>query len=395
MNQAAPIEAMLRSLPAGASLIHLFPEPAKRASCGGEPNQNFLPFSAPELQVDRAAIHGLNLETVQGNPLSPAPLPSAEYALVTDLFDRISLGEVESVLQKLIAARVSRVFFTIRCCSHRGGVFASLLRACWKYLRGGRKRQAIGYSFHAGRDMRSLFWRLNLTINSETIITGGEGGPTVLIDASIPPLPAIRVIKRCILRGGACEIDGTRYPVHRGCWACYVPDLGFKLLYGVGGRLHCTHRSAPDREALFAGRATISGRPYTAADWLAAFSKKVTRRAAENCVAATRLSTAGLGPAVYGCVVVRQFIFDDVLPAGETAGICIDNLETYPRKRNTTRREMLRSGVAPDRINSALRQQIRGYVSDLNSAVGVMPVNAGGEIARIEAGLDHALASYT
>lgn len=66
------------------------------------------------------------------------------------------------------------------------------------------------------------------------------------------------------------------------------------------------------------------------------------------------------------------------------AGIFIENLDNYPRRAPVTLEEMISAGVKPDKIKSAIRQQINGYVSDLNSVVGVMPITAEKEIYEIE-----------
>jgi hypothetical protein len=71
----------------------------------------------------------------------------------------------------------------------------------------------------------------------------------------------------------------------------------------------------------------------------------------------------------------------------------VDDLRSYRRKKETTEEEMLACGVRPDKSKSCLRQQIRGYVSDLNSVVGVMPLNAEAEIAGFEAELNRAISS--
>jgi hypothetical protein len=353
-----------------------------------------IPEGASVIRIDADASDGTDREPVQQRVLSPVPFPCARYALITHIFDRIRLVDVESVLQKIIAAGVSRILFTISFFPADSGLLRTIrkdLSFGYRNFRSRIGRHEKGHDFlHSEQDVRAMLQRLGLAINAENLIVKQRYTHNVMIDACIPPLPTITLIDRCVVRGDRCEIDGKLYPVHRGRWACYVPDLGFKLLYGVGGQLHCTHGSAPNRQELFAGRAAIGG-SYTSADWLAAFSKKVTRRAAENYVAAYRLASAGIGPAVRGCVAVREFVFAEGIDPGMSAGIRVDNLEAYPRKRDTTRGEMLRAGVEPDRIRSSLRQQIRGYVSDLNSVVGVMPVNAGGEISRLEAALDNVL----
>lgn len=46
------------------------------------------------------------------------------------------------------------------------------------------------------------------------------------------------------------------------------------------------------------------------------------------------------------------------------------------------------TGVAPDRTQGCIRQQIRGYVSDLNSVVGVMPVDAESEVQLVQQQLE-------
>lgn len=362
---------LLRSIPAGASVIRINAETGNR----------------------HPAPSGAWIEVGRQAALGPTPFPAAQYAVVTDLFDLIGLADSEAVLQKLIAARVSRIMFVISFSSAKPGALSAFLRDCRRSLGIGTDQKLTQKLPHGEQEVRDLLRRLSLTINAETAIATAKGTQTVLIDATVSPLPAITLIHRCIVRGDKCEIDAKIYPVHRGRWACYIPDLGLKLLYGVGGQVHCIHGSAPDRQTLFAGQASISGRTYTAADWLAAFSKKVTRRAAENYVAASRLASAGIGPAVRGCVVVRKFTFDDAIAPGKSAGVCVDNLETYGNKRDTTKREMIRAGVEPDRIRSSLRQQIRGYISDLNSVVGVMPLNADGEVVRLETALDSALLS--
>jgi hypothetical protein len=400
-READVIEPMLRSIPRGARLIDIAAGTGRWVPVYGELELSPVLIDSSNDMLkqakQKAAELGLDIQIVCESALAPTPFPSAQYAVVTNFFNWISLRDVEAVLQKVIAAGVSRILFMISFFP----ADASLMRTFEKSLAYGYKnfRSSIGwhekghYFLHSEQDLRAMLRRLGLTINAENLIVKQRYKRNVMIDAHTPPLPTIRLVHRCVVRGDECEIDGKRHPVHRGRWACYIPDLGMKLLYGIGGKLHCIHGSAPDRQALFAGRASISGRTYASTDWLAAFSKKVTRRAAENYVAASRLASAGIGPAVRGCVVVREFTFDDAIAPGESAGVCVDNLETYGKKRETTKGEMIRAGVEPDRIRSSLRQQIRGYISDLNSVVGVMPINADGEVVRLQTALDNALLS--
>jgi SAM-dependent methyltransferase len=400
-READVIVPMLRSIPRGASLIDIAAGTGRWLPIYGELGLSpvLIDSSNDMLKqaVQKAAALGLDIRTVCGSALSPDPFPSAQFAVVTNFFNWISLRDVEAVIQKVIAAGVSRILFMISFFPTGGGLMHTIRKNISFGYRNFRSR--IGwrekghYFLHPERDVRAMFRRLGLSINAENLVATHRYKQNVMIDATIPPLPAITFIDRCVVRGDTCEIDGKIHPLHRGRWACYVPDLGFKFLYGIGEQLHCTHSSAPDRAALFAGQASISGSSYTAADWLTTYSKKVTRRAAENYVAASRLASMGIGPAVRGCLAVREFIFDERIAPGMSAGVCIDNLEAYAEKRKTTEREMVNAGVAPDRTRSSLRQQIRGYVSDLNSVVGVMPVNAAGEISRLETALDNALLS--
>ena len=46
--------------------------------------------------------------------------------------------------------------------------------------------------------------------------------------------------------------------------------------------------------------------------------------------------------------------------------------------------ELMAAGVMPDRVLSCVREQIKGYVSDLNSVVGVTPSESNSLVAEIE-----------
>ena len=64
----------------------------------------------------------------------------------------------------------------------------------------------------------------------------------------------------------------------------------------------------------------------------------------------------------------------------ENVGLVIQNVFLLPSKKEATESEIVSCGVTIDKIRSCIRQQINGYVSDLNSVCGVMPVNAEEEI---------------
>jgi hypothetical protein len=121
-------------------------------------------------------------------------------------------------------------------------------------------------------------------------------------------------------------------------------------------------------------------------DWKQALNKNTRRRAVENYLAASRLHAAGLGPQPLGLCHVRDFSYRLFGDSSETAGIIIGDIRKLPPKADATEEQIIAAGVTIDGIRSCVRQQIHGYVSDLNSVVGVMPVDAEREI---EAMLDH------
>ncbi len=71
----------------------------------------------------------------------------------------------------------------------------------------------------------------------------------------------------------------------------------------------------------------------------------------------------------------------------------VEDIRNLQPKKNATEEEIIAAGVTLDGLKSCFRQQINGYVSDLNSVVGVMPVDAEQEIeeilSRLAAQVDH------
>ncbi|MDT8409210.1 MAG: hypothetical protein RQ741_06400 [Wenzhouxiangellaceae bacterium] len=207
----------------------------------------------------------------------------------------------------------------------------------------------------------------------------------------------IDVIETCrllpwrVMPGGRVAIDGVRMQAKVGAWAFYVPSIHAKILHSVDGTCHCIHATAPGRETVFEGHAPPGYDRYTAADWHRAYATRVARRAAENYIAARRLHDCGLGPRVTACVAVRNYQpFYSPKPS-HSFGIVVEDLRTYPKRPSVTLAQFESAGVAADRTRSCLRQPIRGYVSDLNSVVGVMPVDAAREVQEIQQRLEDAL----
>ena len=191
-------------------------------------------------------------------------------------------------------------------------------------------------------------------------------------------------IERARLHFGWFISDGKFFKSMEGAWNFYVPALKIKLAYPRMGSVLCLHRKTPLVGPLLAGNfdGQEIGR-YSAEDWKRALTKSTRLRAAENYVAATRLHAAGLGPKPLGICYVRNFSHRIFGPSSETAGIMIEDINQLPPKTDATEEEIVAAGVTPDGIRSCVRQQIRGYVSDLNSVRGVMPVDAEEEIGRI------------
>lgn len=193
----------------------------------------------------------------------------------------------------------------------------------------------------------------------------------------------IDVFKKAVLRKSSIELDGRKYKINKGAWAAYIPSLGVKILHSVGGNVHCVHKSAPDRLELLEHGRGLRDQNYSVEEWVAAFNKPVMLRAAENFVAARMLNEAGLGPRVRGLVLVADYRASYNRSGGVSSGIVVDNLFDYPPKGEATEEDLMACGVLPDKIRSCIRQQINGYVSDLNSVVGVMPVGRDDEVLMI------------
>ena len=188
-------------------------------------------------------------------------------------------------------------------------------------------------------------------------------------------------LEKARLRCGWFFHGGKPLKVMAGAWNFYVPDLEIKLAYPRDGALHCLRRSTPDYARLMAGAfdGQRLGR-YSAEDWKRALNKSTRQRAVENYLAASRLHDAGLGPKPLGLCHVRDFSCRLFGGWSETAGIIISDIRKLPPKADATEEQIIAAGVTIDAIRSCLRQQINGYVSDLNSVVGVMPVDADRQI---------------
>lgn len=211
-----------------------------------------------------------------------------------------------------------------------------------------------------------------------------------------PPQEAVcevLVFDRCRVAGERCVIDGRSHSIRRGNWAFYVPGLGAKILHARNARRWCFHDTRPSEGLLAAGDGAMALGPYSLDDWRRALATPVLHRVAENYVSARRLAAIAAGPAVGRAVVIRELTYDDGAAPSPTAGFEVADLTRYLRKAPASAEDLARAGVSPDRIASALRQQIRGYVSDLDSVVGVLPREAAAEVDAVEVRLAQALSA--
>lgn len=179
-------------------------------------------------------------------------------------------------------------------------------------------------------------------------------------------------------------INNRPYAIKRGTWNFYLPSLNLKLPYVCGGKIACRAKSSPNRSKLFSGNLDDAqiGR-YTPQEWKDALSKTSRLRAVENYITGKRLESAGLGPAFSAIVIIRNLYSITGANFGECAGVKCDNVYAMPSKEPASQQDIRNAGIKLDKFKSSHRQQIRGYVCDLNSVVGVMPKDAEDEINMI------------
>ncbi len=197
----------------------------------------------------------------------------------------------------------------------------------------------------------------------------------------------VEVIDRVRLWPSHAVVAGRICRVKWGAWAVYLPGPQVKIMHAVAGLQHCIYHKAPKREEVLGGFDTRSNAP----DWARAFSTPVLRRVAENWVMFQRMHAAGIGPEPMGLVAVRDYRSFFSRGRGITAGLRLADLTKYPEKAPTTEAQLRDAGILPDRSRASLREQIRGYVSDLNNLHGAMPENGEAEVASVEAALARAL----
>ena len=199
------------------------------------------------------------------------------------------------------------------------------------------------------------------------------------------PVPPIEILPPLALAPFVLVAGHRPHWAYMGMWAAFVPALDLKLLHSVSGQVHSIARSAPRRAA-------VNGPHDPDGHWARAFAKPVTRRVAENWVMLDRLHRAGLGPEPFALAIAPRYRAWFSPRSTTTAGYRLANLHLYSPKLPTTEEEVRAAGVIPDAKRACLREQINGYVSDLNAVRGAMPDNAEDEVTLIADALDAALA---
>lgn len=183
-------------------------------------------------------------------------------------------------------------------------------------------------------------------------------------------------------------IDGVEYEYDAGAWACWVPALCLKLLFSREGKLVCRYPGVPAPEALMAEDVDLDkqagpGSPYTYGDWRRVYEKSMEVRVAELWIASWRLYKSGLGPRPLAIFKADKYIEHDSVDEAGMVGIFTEDVTRLPEKQDASEKDVMACGVQVDRIKSCVRQQLNGYVVDLNSAVGVVPVDAQAEVMQI------------
>lgn len=166
-----------------------------------------------------------------------------------------------------------------------------------------------------------------------------------------------------------CILDGKKYKTLNGVWTFYVPKIQTKWFYSSNQKVACLREKHPQK--LSDIDETVDYGVYSSKEWRAALSESIYTKAATNYVLIERLYKHGLGPKPLGFALAKNVASDTGKMDGWAVGVEVENIKKLKRKTDATKLELDTAGVVTDKINSALRQQIRGYVSDLNSVVSV------------------------
>jgi hypothetical protein len=172
-----------------------------------------------------------------------------------------------------------------------------------------------------------------------------------------------------------CVIDGKPYKLLPGAWSAYIPAIKLKVIYGRNGNITCLSSKAPLNKDVLSPDAQYGN--YTGEDWIRAYSTELKVRLCENYIASQLLADAGLGPSVSGVCIIKESYEEGGRITGPVYGYFVDNATKLPKKEEATEDDMLAAGTVPDKIKACVRQQINGYICDLNAVIGVVPMKKG------------------
>ena len=86
---------------------------------------------------------------------------------------------------------------------------------------------------------------------------------------------------------------------------------------------------------------------------------------------------------LHSVFAAAKYIEHDSVDEAGMVGIFTEDVTRLPEKQDASEEDVMACGVQVDRIKSCVRQQLNGYVVDLNSVVGVVPVDADDEVHEV------------
>ncbi len=192
-REAEVIEPLLRSIPRGSSLLDVAAGTGRWLPLYKELGLAPVLIDSSQDMLDQAAAKakalGVPARIICDSALSPVPFPEAPHAVVTNFFNWISLQNVETVLKKIIAARVQRILFMISYFPNGAGLVLSFRKNLSLGYRNFRSRMGWKekghYHLHTESEVRQLLDRLGLGIQAERLIVATRYKRNVMIDATV------------------------------------------------------------------------------------------------------------------------------------------------------------------------------------------------------------------
>lgn len=192
-REAKVIEPLLRSIPPDTRLLDVAAGTGRWLPLYKESGlAPVLIDSSPDMldqAAAKAAALGVPARIVCASALSSDPFPEATHALVTNFFNWISLQDVETVLRKILAARVQRILFMISYFPADASLVLTFRKSLSLGYRNFRSRMGWKekghYHLHMESEVRQLLDRLGLGIQAERLIVATRYKRNVMIDATV------------------------------------------------------------------------------------------------------------------------------------------------------------------------------------------------------------------